>query len=416
MKCIISHPNIAPYIKESILAYQEHGMLDKFYTTYFEHPQYPFTKNLIRLFPKFEKEFKRRNIAEVEYRFLKGHPFFEMLRIFSARTLNTWIENRVWERSEHDFDRWVAANLSNEINWVHTYEHASLATLIKAKKLGILSFYEQPSQHHAFMNKVVHQQLKLYPSLMCESTRLIIDQNGKRTDLRKDRELAIADHVICNSTFTLKTLAQAGISDKKVIKIPYGFSETGVRSSEIRNKKFTFLFAGNQCLRKGTHILFEAWKNCNLPSEQAELVLIGKNQLSEELRQGLPSSVKFIQNIPHNELMEFYNQSDVVVFPTLADGFGMVISEAMSKGIPVITTWNSGGPDVITHQSDGWLIDAGDVKALAEQMKWCFTYQDATRQAGRRAMETAARYPWKMYRKNLVNAVKERIEENCALI
>ncbi len=106
MKCIVSHPNIAPYIKETVLAYQETGTLDKFYTTYFQHPQYPFTKNLIRLFPQFEKEFKRRSIAEIEYKYIRGKPFLELFRIFSARSLSSWIENRVWELEELDFDRW----------------------------------------------------------------------------------------------------------------------------------------------------------------------------------------------------------------------------------------------------------------------------------------------------------------------
>ena len=411
MKCVITHPNIAPYIKESVLAYQETGLLETFYTTYFQHPDDPYTRNLIRLFPKFEKEFTRRNIAEVEYRFLKGHPLFEILRIFSAKALNAWIENRIWERSEHDFDRWVAANLHPGINWVHTYEHASLATLIKSKKLGILSFYEQPSQHHQFMTRILEEQLFLYPALMCDSTRLMMDQNAKRTDRRKDIELKLADYIICNSHFTLKTLCNAGVNKEKIIRLPLGFPDIDPSKPASKDKKFTFLFAGNQCLRKGTHLLFKAWLECDFDPNLAELIMIGKNHLPESFRNGLPQSVKFMPNIPHNEMMDFYHKADVFVFPTLADGFGMVISEAMSKGIPVITTLNSGGPDIITHQKNGFLIEAGDIKALANQMQWCYTNQEATRQMGIRAMETAAAYPWKAYRKNLIAAVLEKVNE-----
>jgi glycosyltransferase involved in cell wall biosynthesis len=409
MKCIISHPNIAPYIKESVLAYQEYGLLDKFYTTYFEHPNYPFTRNLIRWFPKFAKEFKRRNISEIEYHYIKGHPYYEMLRILSARNLNSWIENRIWQQSEYNFDLWVSKQLSPGIQWVHTYEHAALDTILQAKQLGIKSFYEQPSQHHDFLSGILKEQLFAYPELNCTSTKLMLDANAIHADQRKDKELHACDYIICNSRFTSDTLILAGIERKKIIKIPYGFPATELLGAYNEKNKITFLFAGNQCLRKGVHILYKAWIECDFDPAKAELLIIGKNQLPEVIRNGLNSSVKFIQNIPHLELLEFYHKADVVVLPTLADGFGMVISEAMSKGIPVITTYNSGGPDIITHSKNGFLVTAGDVKSLSNQMKWCYHNRKSTQQIGIRAMETAKSYPWRAYRKNLVNNILDRV-------
>jgi glycosyltransferase involved in cell wall biosynthesis len=411
MKCSISHPNVAPYIKESVLAYQEHGLLGKFLTTYFQHPEYPLTRNLIRYFPQYEREFKRRNIEEIEYCYLKGHPLLEMLRVFSARSLHPWIENRIWEASEYNFDRWVAASLQTDMHWVHTYEHAALYTLLKAKKMGITSFLEQSSQHHQFLSKIVKDQTTLYPELNCTSTQLMLDANSVKCDRRKDRELKECDYIICNSKFTSNTLNEAGYLQEKIIVIPYGFPAIQSPMIERTRRKTTFIFAGNQCLRKGIHLLYKAWIACNFDPSKAELIIVGKNQLPESIRQGLPASVRFISNIPHQEMMELYNLADVFVFPTLADGFGMVISEAMSKGIPVITTLNSGGPDIITHRKNGFLVEAGNIKALTGQMRWCFENPEATRQIGMKAMETAAAYPWKAYRKNLVEAVLERVNE-----
>lgn len=417
MKCTISHPNIAPYIKESVLAYQEHGLLEKFLTTYFQHPKYPLTRNLIRYFPQYEREFKRRNIEEIEYRYIKGHPFLEMLRVFSARSLNPWIENRIWEKSEYNFDRWVAASLQSDIQWVHTYEHAALHTLLKAKKMGITSFLEQSSQHHQFLSKIIKDQTALYPKLNCVSTQLMLDANSVKCGTRKDRELKECDYVICNSKFTSKTLNEAGYLQEKILVIPYGFPEVKpLIIKKSTGQKTTFLFAGNQCLRKGIHLLYKAWIACNFDPSQAELIIVGKNQLPESIRHGLPTSVRFIQNIPHQEMMELYNLADIFVFPTLADGFGMVISEAMSKGIPVITTTNSGGPDIIDHQKNGFLIEAGNIQALTSQMKWCFEHPEATRLIGIKAMETAATYPWKTYRKNLVEAVLQRVNDHKPVI
>lgn len=411
MKCAISHPNIAPYIKQSVLAYQEHGVLDKFYTTYFEHPEYPFTQKLIRLFPKFEKEFKRRNISEIDYEHIKGFPYREMLRVITARLFTPKLMNRVWEWSELNFDHWVASQLHNQIQWVHTYEHAALATIRQAKKLQITSFHEQPSQHHTFFNAILQQQLRQYPQLISPTTSLLNDERAAKQDQRKNEELKACDYIICNSRFTSKTLTDAGVNEKKIIRIPYGFPETVTHIADHPvHEKMTFLYAGSQSIRKGTHLLYEAWKRCNFDPDKAELIIIGKNQLPELIRNGLPGSVKFSNNIPHEELMGFYRKADVFVLPTLADGFGMVISEAMAMGVPVITTMNSGGPDIITHQENGFLIPADDIAVLAQQMTWCFQHPHQLREIGYRALDTAKAYPWSMFRKKLMEEVLCRVK------
>lgn len=409
MKCAIAHPNIAPYIKESVLAYQEYGVLDKFYTTYFQHSQYPFTQRLIRLFPRFEKEFKRRNVEEIDFEYLSGHPFYEMLRILSARFSSPRLENRMWQWNELNFDRWVAGNLQPGIRWIHTYEHAALATIRRARALNILSFYEQPSQHHTHLSRMVNEQLNQYPELSNATTRLLLNQRALDSQIRKNQELQECDFIICNSAFTLRTLTDAGLNAQKIICIPYGFPEvSGRQEAEIR-EKITFLFAGSQILRKGIHLLYKAWIACNFDPEKAQLIIIGKNHLPQSLRQGLPASVKFIGNIPHDELNHFYRQADVFVFPTLADGFGMVISEAMAMGLPVITTTNSGGPDIITHNHNGWLIEASRVEPLVARMKWCFEHPEQLKRAGRLAMETAESYPWRLYRSRLIEEVSNRV-------
>jgi glycosyltransferase involved in cell wall biosynthesis len=411
MKCAISHPNIAPYIKQSVLAYQEHGVLDQFYTTYFQHPQYPLTQKLIRLFPKFEKEFKRRNISEIEYELISGFPYQEMIRVLSARMLSPKLMNRIWEWSELNFDQWVSGRLNKHLNWVHTYEHAALATIKRAKQSGITSFHEQPSQHHCFFDQVLQDQLKKYPELISGSIKLLNDDNALRSNQRKDEELRLCDYIICNSTFTQKTLVNSGVDAHKIIRIPYGFPEVQLKGMlNASTGKIRFLYAGSQSVRKGVHLLFQAWKRCNFDPDKAELIVIGKNQLPKSVRQGLPYSVKFIANIPHHELTDFYRQADVFVLPTLADGFGMVISEAMAMGVPVLCTMNSGGPDIIKHLQNGMLVPAGDVEALAAQMIWCMQNPDQLKIMGTKATESAQSYPWSMFRKKLLDEVLSRVK------
>ena len=74
----------------------------------------------------------------------------------------------------------------------------------------------------------------------------------------------------------------------------------------------------------------------------------------------------WIQTLPHDQILQQMKNHDVLLFPTLFDGFGLVISEALSQGIPVITTTNSGGPECIRHGIEGFLVAVRDTSAIIE--------------------------------------------------
>jgi glycosyltransferase involved in cell wall biosynthesis len=407
----VACPNIAPFISESVLAYQEAGYLDKFYTTFFNHKDYPLTRTLIKLFPQLEKDFKRRDINEIEYALISGKPFKELLRVFSARKLNPIITDKIWEWSELNFDKWVASKLHPQLTSIHTYEHAALSTLKRAKQLGITSFYEQPSQHHALFRSIVQEQIKKYPEFNTNQIKLLYDAKSVRRNFRRDEELKICDFILCNSTFTKNSLISAGITEEKIITIPYGFPETSPTLEQTpQSDKVIFMNAGNHNLRKGIHLLYGAWKACDF-RDKAELWMIGKNQLPNYFLKGLPENIKFIPNIPRTELMELYSKANVFILPTLADGFGMVISEAMSKGVPVITTYNSGGPDIIEDKKNGLLIPPNDIEAISSALKWSVENKHRLAEMGIRAYEKASSYPWSTFRKNLTSKIQEKILE-----
>jgi glycosyltransferase involved in cell wall biosynthesis len=98
-------------------------------------------------------------------------------------------------------------------------------------------------------------------------------------------------------------------------------------------------------------------------------------------------------------------QNDVLIFPSLFEGFGLVITEAMSQGMPVITTDRTAGPDLIKNGETGWLIEAGSTEAL----RWCIedilTKPELIIQAGRLALEQANKRTWEVYGQELTQAI-----------
>lgn len=156
---------------------------------------------------------------------------------------------------------------------------------------------------------------------------------------------------------------------------------------------FTAISVGSHDLRKGTPYLLEAWKRAGL--KDARLRLIGRMGLTRAFIEPYRGLFEHIPYIPRVRLAAEYQAADVLVFPTLGDGFGLVMQESMCCGTPVITTRCGGGPECINHGRDGWIIPERNVDALAEQLREVAADRDRTYAIGRAARLRAERYTWK---------------------
>jgi glycosyltransferase involved in cell wall biosynthesis len=93
------------------------------------------------------------------------------------------------------------------------------------------------------------------------------------------------------------------------------------------------------------------------------------------------------------------------------EGFGMVISEAMSQGTPVITTINTGGKDFIEHGKNGWLVAPGDANAIAQIIENIIDRPDQLKQISQNAKLTAMQRPWSKYASEIADFTKSEIEK-----
>jgi glycosyltransferase involved in cell wall biosynthesis len=109
---------------------------------------------------------------------------------------------------------------------------------------------------------------------------------------------------------------------------------------------------------------------------------------------GYAGSVRHWPHVPKTELSARYAAADVLAFPTLGDGFGLVIQEAMCTGTPVITTPCGGGPECITNDVDGWLVPPGDIDALVERLRFCAANRDRVFEVGQAARRRAEQWTW----------------------
>jgi glycosyltransferase involved in cell wall biosynthesis len=190
-----------------------------------------------------------------------------------------------------------------------------------------------------------------------------------------------------------------------ILVTPYGFPvEAFAPRPQPPKGRFTVLSVGSHDLRKGTPYLLEAWKRAAIPD--AELHLIGPLRLAKPFVDGYAGTFRHWPHVPKSELGARYAAADLLVFPTLGDGFGLVIQEAMCSGTPVLTTPCGGGPECITDGVDGWLIPPRDVDALVERLRSCAANRDRVHEVGRAARARAERWTWRDAGQALVGALE----------
>jgi len=178
-----------------------------------------------------------------------------------------------------------------------------------------------------------------------------------------------ADYLAAVSGFTA-TEGKRIFNLKKDIAVLYNGIFVGpFVGADKRINKNEVLFSGSLLPNKGIYQLIKAWPAVLQRFPDASLHIYGKgNQL--KLRQLIPAeneaSVFLHGHIPRQELLQKLERADLAVFPSYSETFGMAAAEAMAVGCPVIFTNRTSGPEVITNQVEGWLVDPAHVKELAD--------------------------------------------------
>jgi len=131
----------------------------------------------------------------------------------------------------------------------------------------------------------------------------------------------------------------------------------------------TFLFVGRDFERKNGPLVLEAFRRVRAQYPSAHLILVSR---AADGKQIVEPGVTHYLFLPRQELLErIYPQADVLVLPSKAEGFGLVLLEAMSFGTPVIGVDGWAMPEVIRHEVNGWLVPRGSVDGLVGYMQDC---------------------------------------------
>jgi glycosyltransferase involved in cell wall biosynthesis len=287
-----------------------------------------------------------------------------------------------------------------ETTGVYAYEDGALRTFGRARRRGWDRIWDLPLPHYQTIEEILSDEFRRWPGAALGPPHR--EPPWKRR--RKDAELALATKVSVASTFTKQSLERLEI-DVPIVVAGYGFPIEDFRPrATAPTGPFRVLSVGSHDLRKGTPYLLEAWKRAAIPD--AELHLVGPLRLAKAFLDPYAGLFRHWPHVPKSELGRHYAAADLLAFPTLGDGFGLVIQEAMCTGTPVVTTPCGGGPVCITDGSEGWIVPPRDIDALAERFRACAADREGTAAIGRAARARAERWTWKEAGAALIRALE----------
>ncbi|WP_281682715.1 glycosyltransferase family 4 protein [Zunongwangia profunda] len=186
---------------------------------------------------------------------------------------------------------------------------------------------------------------------------------------RRIEEYEIADYILVPSQFVANSFKAYGFQEDKIIKVPYGFELPDRRDfAKKDSESFNVLYVGSVSVRKGLRYLINAFKEFEYPNKK--LTIVGPISSETGLENiELPQEVDFKGVLKGEDLTNEYLKATVFCLPTVEDGFGLVLGEALSFGIPLITTENSGGLDIIEDNKEGYIVPIRDSSAIARKFQ-----------------------------------------------
>jgi glycosyltransferase involved in cell wall biosynthesis len=224
-----------------------------------------------------------------------------------------------------------------------------------------------------------------------------------------DETFAMADAVICASTFTKHSLATAG-SKAPAHVVGYGVDLDlfSARTVAPTSKPLTVGFVGALSQRKGARYLLGAL--AALPKGSAKLIIYTRTSVDRDLIRGFESvDIEIRGGLSDAELAAEMKCCDLVALPSIAEGFGLVILEAMACGVPVLCTTSTGGADFIVHRQNGLLIEPGSTVAIEQELAWALSHRAELFQMGQAARLEAAKHTWAAYRRKFFAAYSASI-------
>lgn len=404
---LISHPTGNQNVRNALLSLAENEMLEEFWTTIAWDSESRWNRLLP---PPLRTLLARRAFAEAPAERIKCVPLRETVRLSAGRLL---LKDFLCSGERpfsiigmyRHFDGKVARRVGTlHPDAVYAYEGGALKTFREARRLGIKTIYELTSSYWYWVRRLLSEEAERTPEFAGLLPNLL---DSDRHLEWKDEEIRLADYVFVPSEHVRRTLTDV-VSEEKIRVVPYGAPAIQRRKPISRDpgRPLQVLFVGLLVQHKGIGYLLDAIDRLG---PQVQLTLVGKRFHANARVDEACRRWRWFETMSHRDVLDVMMASDVLVLPSLGEGFGLVVTEALACGLPVIVTPNVGAGDLVHDGREGFLVPVCSADAIAERLQTLHCDRELLVSMSRNAQAAAAERSWASYRANYAATVRSLV-------
>lgn len=319
------------------------------------------------------------------------------------------IPYRLLHRRAFSLHDWIVARrlekLAGQVDIIHTWPSGSLRTIRVAARLGIPTALERPSAHTRTVYEAVQKECKTLGVRLPANHMYAYNEGVLRIE---EEEFKQASYLLCPSDFVVKTFLDQGFPPEKLVRHQRGFDEKlfypSVKAREAK-RGLTMLFVGLCVALKGLHYALEAWLQS--PAHLDGTFMIAGEFLPEYRDKLAPMlaqpSVRVLGR--RNDVPDLMRKSDILVLPSISEGYGLVIAEAMGSGCVPLAS--DACTEVCARIDTGLVHHVGDVKTLTEQITRLYRDRALLERLKTAALNTARENTWTAAGTRLLEVYRE---------
>jgi len=281
---------------------------------------------------------------------------------------------------------------------VFTYNGAGLELLQHARAAGILTVMEQTIASAVIEDKLIEVEETDHPQWELPRAK---DPFRSSFSQREQMEWETSDIILCGSEFVRDSIRASRGPIERCRVVPYGVgSPPSIKPKDRRHTPLRVLTVGAVGLRKGAPYVLEVARTLG---KKAEFRMAGQLDITSDAKRLLSSYVRLLGAVPRSEVREQFEWADVFLLPTLCEGSATVCYEALSYGLPVITTPNAGS--VVRDEIDGFVVPIREWASIVDRIERFLDDYDLWEAMSANALKRSAEYTLEKYGERFVSAL-----------
>lgn len=402
MKVVVAHPGQQHSFKVAS-ALKKNGDLLQFLTAVYDKPNNLSMKLAHKLVKGSDaaKILKRKTESLTDSDVTVYYTFLSLAVIVLSRSkatkqLSLWLDRRIADLFGKRVAKYAIKYGADAVICFSMNENTCFDYLRKHAP-GIIRIVDCANSPITYMKEIYEQDMALFKH---NELRLEVPKFWNESVLTKQlKGISYTQFFLAPSNFVKQGLVFSHAKSESINILHYGANFTPGNPQKVTPSEVRFIYVGQVTHRKGMHHLLKVFSRV----PEADLTVVGWYNVDSDIyiRYCNTGNIHFVGKVPHEQVENYLKSSNVFVFDSLTEGFSLACLEAMSCGLPIICSSNSGANDIVVDNVNGFTVNCFEEQAFENAVQYFLQNPQRIPEMSEHAIESAKKCQWENYAQQL---------------